>query len=110
MQNSQASLRALCRRYGINQKTMAKWNKRSPVSDLPTGPMDAKSSVSSVEDDAIIVAFRRHMLPPLEKPNRQILPLLVRAISHCKYFVSMYREGGNHDRQARASFRRYFAD
>jgi hypothetical protein len=45
---------------------MAKWKKRSSVSDLPTGPTDAKSSVLSIEDDAIIIAFRRHMLPPLD--------------------------------------------
>jgi transposase InsO family protein len=66
IQNSQASLRALSRRYGINQKTVAKWKKRSSVSDLPTGPTDAKSSVLSVEDEAIIVAFRRHTLLPLD--------------------------------------------
>ena len=66
IQNSQASLRALARRYGINQKTVAKWKKRSSVSDLPTGPTDAKSSVLSVEDEAIIVAFRRHTLLPLD--------------------------------------------
>jgi transposase-like protein len=28
IQNSQASLRELSRRYGINQKTVAKWKKR----------------------------------------------------------------------------------
>jgi transposase-like protein len=31
IQNSQASLRALSRRYGINQKTVAKWKKRTSV-------------------------------------------------------------------------------
>ena len=66
IQNSQASLRALSRRYGINQKTVAKWKKRSSVSDLPTGPTDAKSTVLSVEEEAIIVAFRRHTLLPLD--------------------------------------------
>ena len=66
IQNSKASLRALSRRYGINQKTVAKWKKRSSVSDLPTGPTDAKSSVLSIEDEAIIVAFRRHTLLPLD--------------------------------------------
>jgi len=50
IQNSQASLRALSRRYGINQKTVAKWKKRNSVGDLPTGPKDAMSSVLSVED------------------------------------------------------------
>ena len=30
IQHSQESLRALAKRYGINQKTVAKWKKRSP--------------------------------------------------------------------------------
>ena len=60
------SLRALSARYGINQKTVAKWRKRTSVVDLPTGPKDAKSTVLSVEDEAIIVAFRRHTLLPLD--------------------------------------------
>ena len=29
IQNGQESLRALAKRYGINQKTVAKWKKRS---------------------------------------------------------------------------------
>src|ERR1700674_375441 len=66
IQNSQASLRALSRRYGINQKTVAKWKKRGFVADLPTGPKQPKSTVLSVEDEAIIVAFRRHTLLPLD--------------------------------------------
>ena len=66
IQNSQASLRTLARRYGINQKTVAKWKKRETVADLPTGPKDAKSTVLSIEDEAIIVAFRRHTLLPLD--------------------------------------------
>src|SRR4030088_1522266 len=53
IQNSQASLRTLARRYGINQKTVAKWKKRETVADLPTGPKDAKSTVLSIEDEAI---------------------------------------------------------
>jgi transposase-like protein len=52
IQNSQASLRALSRRYGINQKTVAKWKKRGCVADLPTGPKQPKSTVLSVEDEA----------------------------------------------------------
>src|SRR5579863_5565770 len=60
IEHSQASLRALARRYGINQKTVAKWKQRSSVADLPTGPREPRSSVLSLEDEAIIVAFRRH--------------------------------------------------
>ena len=37
IQNSQESLRALAKRYGINQKTVAEWKKRSSVSDLRPG-------------------------------------------------------------------------
>jgi transposase InsO family protein len=66
IQNSQESLRSLSRRYGINQKTVAKWKKRDFVSDMATGPKDPKSTVLSIEDEAIIIAFRRHTLLPLD--------------------------------------------
>ena len=63
--HSQESLRALARRYGINQKTVGKWRNRSSVADLPTGPKEPRSTVLSIEEEAIIVAFRRHTLLPL---------------------------------------------
>jgi transposase InsO family protein len=66
IQNSEESLRALSARYGINQKTVAKWRKRTSVTDLPTGPKDAKSTVLTPDEEAIIVAFRRHTLLPLD--------------------------------------------
>jgi transposase-like protein len=64
IQHSQESLRALARRYGINQKTVAKWKKRSATADLPTGPKDPKSTSLSLENEAVIVAFRQHTLLP----------------------------------------------
>ena len=66
IQHSQESLRTLSKRYGINQKTVAKWKKRSSVVDLPTGPKAPRSTVLSIEEEAIIVAFRRHTLLPLD--------------------------------------------
>ena len=66
IQHSQESLRLLAARYGINQKTVAKWKKRNSVADLPTGPKEPKSTSLSLEDEAIIVAFRRHTLLPLD--------------------------------------------
>ena len=66
IQHSQESLRALARRYGINPKTVAKWKKRDSTADLQTGPKDAKSTVLSVEEEAVVVAFRRHTLLPLD--------------------------------------------
>lgn len=44
IQNSQESLRSLTKRYGINQKMVAKWKQRDTVADLPTGPKEAKST------------------------------------------------------------------
>jgi transposase InsO family protein len=66
IQHSQESLRALAKRYGINPKTVSKWKKRTTVADLPTGPKEPKSTVLTVEEEAVIVAFRRHTLLPLD--------------------------------------------
>ena len=85
IQNSQESLRALARRYGINQKTVAKWKQRETVADRPTGPKEAKSTVLSIEEEAIIVAFRRHTLLPLDDclyTLQPTLPHLTRSSLH----------------------------
>jgi len=66
IQHSQESLRTLARRHGINPKTVAKWRKRCSVADLRTGPTHRRSTVLTVEQEAIIVAFRRHTLLPLD--------------------------------------------
>ena len=66
IQHSQESLRALARRHGVNQKTVAKWKKRTSTADLPTGPKDPRSTSLSIEDEAVVVAFRRHTLLPLD--------------------------------------------
>jgi transposase InsO family protein len=66
IQHSKESLRALSKRYGINPKTVAKWRKRDSLADRPTGPTQPKSSVLSVEEEAVVVAFRRHTLLPLD--------------------------------------------
>ena len=66
IQHSQESLRALAKRYGINPKTVAKWRNRNSLADERTGPKDPKSTVLTVEEEAIIVAFRRHTLLPLD--------------------------------------------
>jgi transposase InsO family protein len=66
IQNSQASLRALAARHGINPKTVAKWRKRDTTADRPTGPRAPHSTVLSVAEEAIVVAFRKHTLLPLD--------------------------------------------
>jgi hypothetical protein len=66
IRHSQESLRTRAKHYGINQKTVAKWKKRSSAADRPTGPKQPKSTVLTVEDEAIVIAFRRHTLLPLD--------------------------------------------
>ena len=66
IQHSQESLRALARRYGVNPKTIAKWKGRTSAADLPTGPKEPRSTVLSLEEEAMVVAFRRHTLLPLD--------------------------------------------
>ena len=85
IQGSQESLRSLAQRYGINQKTVAKWKRRSSVADVPTGPKQARSTVLSAEDEAIVVAFRKHTLLPLDDclyALQPTLPKLTRSALH----------------------------
>ena len=51
---------------GINPKTVAKWRKRATVEDMKTGPSEPRSTVLSEAEEAMVVAFRRHTLLPLD--------------------------------------------
>ena len=57
---------ALSRELGINVKTVAKWRKRETLEDRKTGPTEPSSTVLSASEAAMIVAFRRHTLLPLD--------------------------------------------
>jgi hypothetical protein len=83
IQHSQKSLSALAKHYG--QKTVAKRRKRSSIADLPTASKEPKSTVLSVEDEAIIVVFRRYTLLPLDDclyALQATLPHLTRSSLH----------------------------
>jgi transposase len=85
IQHSQESLRGLAKRYGVNPKTVAKWKARTSVSDLPTGPKQPRSTVLSAEEEAVVVAFRRHTLLPLDDclyALQPTLPHLTRSSLH----------------------------
>ena len=75
IQHSQESLRSLARRHGINPKTVAKWKKRESTVDRRTGPTVPKSTVLTVEQEAIIVAFRKHTLLPLDDETQRLASL-----------------------------------
>ena len=85
IQRSQATNAALSREIGINVKTVAKWRKRETVEDLKTGPKQPRSTVLSEEEEAVIVAFRRHTLLPLDDclyALQPTIPLLTRSSLH----------------------------
>ena len=112
IQNSEESLRALSKRYGINQKTVAKWKKRTSVADLPTGPKEPKSTVLSVEEEAVIVAFRKHTLLPLDDCLYALQPTIPH-LSRSSLHRCLQRHGIGRlpdvdaDKPARKKFKRY---
>ena len=88
IQRSKATAKALAERHGINPKTVAKWKKRAFVHDAPMGPKDPRSTVLTVEDEAIAVAFRRHTLLPLDDclyALQAAIPHLTRSSLHRCY-------------------------
>ena len=85
IQHSQESLRTLSRRHGINPKTVAKWRKRSSTANHRTGPTVPRFTVLSIEQEAIIVAFRKHTLLPLDDclyALQATIPQLTRSSLH----------------------------
>ncbi len=66
IQRSEESVRALARRHGISPTTVQKWRKRQTTADSRMGPKEARSTILSPEQEAIVVAFRRHTLLPLD--------------------------------------------
>jgi hypothetical protein len=64
---------------------VAKWRKRSSVADLSTGPQQPSLTVLSIEEEAIVVAFRRHTLLPLDDclyALQPAMPHLTRSLLH----------------------------
>ncbi|GEO17908.1 transposase [Microvirga aerophila] len=66
IQVGQESVRALARRYGISPTTVQKWRKRASLRDAPMGPKQIRSTVLTLEEEAMVVAFRRHTQLPLD--------------------------------------------
>lgn len=85
IQASQASIRSLAKQYGVNPKTVAKWKLRADVQDAPMGPKEVRSTVLSTEEEALIVAFRKHTLLPLDDclyVLQETIPHLTRSALH----------------------------
>ena len=112
IQHSQESLRTLAGRHGVNPKTVAKWKNRTSVADQRTGPKDPRSTVLSTEEEAIVVAFRRHTLLPLDDclyALQPTIPHLTRSSLHrCfqRHGISRLPDTDG-DKPRRSKFKRY---
>jgi len=96
----------------INVKTVAKWRKRDRVEDTNMGPKVPHSTVLSIEEEAIVVAFRRHTLLPLDDclyALQPTIPHLTRSSLH----RCLQRHGINRlpdmtgDKPKKKKFKRY---
>jgi hypothetical protein len=63
---SQESLAKLAQRSDLTPKTVATWQQRSHVRDAPMGPKPCHAPVLTREEEALLVAFRRHTWLPLD--------------------------------------------
>ena len=112
IQRSKATAKELAERHGINPKTVAKWRKRAFVHDAPMGPKDPRSTILTVEDEAIAVAFRQHTLLPLDDclyALQATIPHLTRSSLHrCyqRHGISRLPEIDG-DKPAKKAFRKY---
>src|SRR4028119_1887343 len=112
IQRSEESLRVLARRHGVNQKTIIKWRKRTSTADLRTGPKEPRSTTLTIEEEAVVVAFRRHTLLPLDDclyALQATMPHLTRSSLHrClqRHGISRLPEVDG-DKPARAKFKAY---
>ncbi len=78
IQPRQGSVRALARRFGVSPTTVQKWRGRSTTSDAKMGPKDARSTVLTPGEEAVVVAFRRHTLLPLDDCLYALQPTIPR--------------------------------
>ncbi|WP_419952120.1 IS481 family transposase [Methylobacterium sp.] len=112
LQRSKASLKDLAAQHGLNPKTVAKWRKRAFVHDAAMGPKTPRSTVLTTEEEASIVAFRRHTLLPLDDclyALQATIPHLTRSSLHrClqRHGISRLPEVGG-DKPGKQAFKAY---
>jgi len=82
------------------------------VSDRRTGPRDPGSTVLSVEDEAVVVAFRRHAPLPLDDRLHALQPT-IRHLARSSLHRCLQRHGTSRlpdtggDKPRRSKFKRH---
>ena len=85
IQARQESVRATAKRHGISPTTVQKWRRRQTTADARMGPKEVRSTVLTLEEEAIVGAFRRHTLLPLDDclyALQPTIPQLTRSSLH----------------------------
>ena len=112
LQRSKETASVLARRYGLSRTTVNKWQSRAGMADTPMGPREPRSTVLTPVEEAMIVAFRRRRLLPLDDDMgclRDQLPKLPRSSLHrClqRHGVSRLPDTEG-DKPQRSRFKRY---
>jgi hypothetical protein len=85
---------------------------RTSVADVPTGPKEPRSTVLSVEEEAVVVAFRKHTLLPLDDCLYALQPTIPR-LSRSSLHRCLQRHGVSRlpqvegDKEPRRKFKTY---
>ena len=112
LQRSKALLKDLAAQHGLNPKTVAKWRRRAFAHDAAMGPKTPCSTVLTTKEEAVIVAFRRHTLLPLDDclyALQATIPHLTRSFLHrClqRHGISRLPEVGG-DKPSKQAFKAY---
>ena len=82
IQASEETNIVLAKRYGVNRKTIAKWKAREFIFDERMGPKKSRSSLLTLDDEAIILAYRWRTRLALDDAHlrlRRLMPKLSRS-------------------------------
>ena len=113
IQNSKESITQLAKKHGINRNTVWKWKKRDFVQDAPIGINRRHSTILSREEEALIVAFRKHTLLPLDDclySLQKTIPRLNRSnIYRCfkRHGIQKLPKTTNHQTTSTKKFKKY---
>ena len=86
VKNSRNSFRTLAERYSINVKTVTeRRNRKQTAANADNGPKERKSTGLTVQEEALIIAFRKHTRLPLDEcfaALQEAIPNLSRSSLH----------------------------
>ncbi len=95
IQNRKESIAKLSKHYNLNPKTIIKWRKRSFTKDADMGPKHPRSTVLTLEEEAIIVTFRKYTLLPLDDCLYALQSTIPRITSYNVCYTKLLRYESN---------------